>query len=160
MKDIQISCCDNDNKINTFCLKIKENENLNDLRKQFEKSIAFKNLFFYSKDSNLIKNEEEKNIKIVDCLKESEIKFSINLKLIINIEETKIINKYLLNNISLFELRKNLGDEINFKYKFWNEKGFILNEKETYVFDINKNNEIKMKKINEGKMKKMLKIIH
>jgi hypothetical protein len=80
MKDIQISCCDNDNKINTFCLKIKENENLNDLRKQFEKSIAFKNLFFYSKDSNLIKNEEEKNIKIVECLKESEIKFSINLK--------------------------------------------------------------------------------
>ena len=157
MNEIQISCCDYDEKLENICIKIKEYENLNDLRKKFAE-MEFENLFFYKKDLSLIKKEDEKKIKIIDCLVENGIKFSINLKPIIKIEEKNI--EFELNNISLFELRKNLGDEINFKYKFWNEKGFILNEKETYVFDINKNNEIKMKKINEGKMKKMLKIIH
>ena len=78
---------------------------------------------------------------------ENKIKFSINLKLIIKIEEKNI--EFELNNISLFELRKNLGDEINSEYKFFNEMGFILDEEKTYVFDIIKKNEILMKKINE-----------
>ena len=31
MKEIQISCCDYDEKLENICIKIKENENLNNL---------------------------------------------------------------------------------------------------------------------------------
>ena len=150
MKEIQISCCDYDEKLENICIKIKENENLNDLRKKFV-DMEFENLFFYKKDLSLIENKDEKNIKIIDCLVENEIKFSINLKLIIKIEEKTI--EYDLNNISLFKLRKNLGNKINSEYKFFNEKGIILDEDKTYVFDVIKKNEILIKKINEDTCK-------
>ena len=150
MKEIKISCCDYDEKLENICIKIKENENLNDLRKKFV-NMEFENLFFYKKDLSLIENKDEKNIKIIDCLVENEIKFSINLKLIIKIEEKTI--EYELNNISLFKLRKNLGDEINSEYKFFNERGIILDEDKTYVFDVIKKNEILIKKINEDTCK-------
>jgi hypothetical protein len=93
MNEIQISCCDYDEKLENICIKIKEYENLNDLRKKFsEIEMEFENLFFYRKDLSLIKKENEKKIKIIDCLVENKIKFSINLKLIIKIEQ--IINFY------------------------------------------------------------------
>ena len=93
MNEIQISCCDYDEK----------------LEKWFKKKISgleFENLFFYKKDLSLIKKENIKKIKIIDCLVENEIKFSNNLKPIIKIEEKTI--EYELKNISLFELGKNL----------------------------------------------------
>ncbi len=150
MDEILISCCDFDEKLENICFKIKENENLYDLRKKFEKEIEFKNLFFYTKDLNLIKKEEKK-IKIIDCLNENKLKFSINLKLIIKIEKKNL--ECELKNFTLFELRKKLGDKINSEYKFFNEKGIILNEKETNIFDVIKKNKIKMKKINEDTYK-------
>ena len=156
MTEILISCCDFEEKFEKICVKIKENENINDLRKIFEKNMKCENLFFYKKDLTLINKEKEKNIKIIDCLNENGIKFSINLKLIIKIENKKII-EYDLENLSLFELRKKLGDEIDLDYKFYNEKGIILDEKNTNVFDIIKKNKIKIKKLNE-KMCELLKI--
>ena len=156
MKEIQISGCDLEEKIEKICVKIKENENINDLRKIFEKNMKLENLFFYKKDLTLINKEKEKNIKIIDCLNENEIKFSINLKLIIKIENKKNI-EYDLENLSLFELRNKLGDEIDLDYKFYNEKGIILDEKNTNVFDIIKKNKIKIKKLNE-KMCELFKI--
>ncbi len=150
MKEIQISLCDYDEKLENICIKIKENENLNDLRKKFAE-MEFENLFFYKKDLSLIKKEDEKKMKIIDCLVENGIKFSINLKPIIKIEEKTI--EYELNNISLFELRKNLGDEINCEYKFYNKMGIVLDEDKTYVFDVIQKNEILIKKINEDTCK-------
>jgi hypothetical protein len=35
MNEIQISCCDYDEKLENIYIKIKEYENLNDLRKKF-----------------------------------------------------------------------------------------------------------------------------
>ena len=154
----EIICCEFDKKLENIIIKIKEYEHLSDLRKKFEK-MEYENLFFYKKDSSLIKNkDEEKNIKIIDCLIENEIKFSINLKLIITIEnENKKIIEYDFENSSLIELRKKLGNEINPEFKFFNEKGVILDEDKTFVFDIIKKNEILIKKISEN-MCKFLKI--
>ena len=152
MTEIQISCCDFEENYDKICVKIKENENINDLRKIFQKDLKFENLFFHKKDLTLINKEDEKEIKIIDCLNKNEIKYSINLKLIIKIENKKTI-EYEFENLSLFDLRKKLGNEIDLDYKFYSEKGIILDEKNTNVFDIIKKNKIKIKKIN-GRRKK------
>ena len=156
MDEFYITCCDYDEKLVNICFKIKKDEKLSDLKNKFENIMEFKNLFFYSKDSNLIIKGEEK-IKITDCLNEDKIKFSINLKLNIKIEEETI--EHELKNISLSELRnelrKNLGNEIKSEYKFYNNNkmAFFLDEDKTYVFDVMEKNKIFIKKINEKTFK-------
>jgi len=143
-----ISCCELDNKIEKLCFKIEKHEKLCDLKRKIKKRFKFKNLFFCKNDFGCFDENEEKEIEILDCLNSKKIFFSINLNLIIEIEiENKIIKEKIEENFSLFDLRKKLN--INEQYKFYNEMGLILDENEIKILEIIKTNKIKMKKFDE-----------
>ena len=143
-----ICCCELDNKIKNLCVKIQKNEKLYDLKSKIKNQIIFENLFFCKKDFGYFDEKEEEEIKIVDCLNKKKIVFSININLIIEIENEKFISEKL-ENLSLFELRNKLNNQINEQYKFYNDMGIILNENEINVFEIINKNKIKMKKIED-----------
>ena len=144
-----ISCCELEQKFENLCVKIKENENLCDLKRKLTNKIKFENLFFCKKNFGYFDENEEKKNKILECLNNNKIYYSINVNLIIEIENEKFINQKL-ENIFLLELRNKL--EIKFEYKFFNEMGIILDENKIKVFEIINRNKIKMKKINENNL--------
>ena len=92
-----ISCCELEQKFENLCVKIKENENLFDLKRKLKNKIKLDNLFFCKKNLSYFDENEEKENKILDCLSDNKIYYSINVILIIEIENEKFIKQKLEN---------------------------------------------------------------
>jgi hypothetical protein len=92
-----ISCCELEQKFENLCVKIEENENLCDLKRKLKNKIKFENLFFCKKNFGYFDENEEKKNKILDCLNNNKIYYSINVNLIIEIENEKFIKQKLEN---------------------------------------------------------------
>ena len=143
---MKVVCCNIFNKNDKMCIKIKKKDTLNVLRNALEKRRNFNLLYFLNSNGNYISKEEEKNISFKSS---KNIIYFTNVNTITIDLENLFLCKINFENFPLSNLRIQLGEKITSQHKFFDNDAFILDEENFKVFEICKNNVIKIHKISD-----------